>query len=160
MRANLPTRAQGNGRVARIVGLERRQYDEVPAARGAHGADHFRFAVEAPGLRLQPAHAEIDIGHRARIGRLGRIAEFQRRHHHAATGDGLVDGIVAGIVAQTPGTAMRLDHRRKRTLAARPENAGEKGLFAMTQVLDFLDLDRVGTAHRIDHDTSPRNEGG
>jgi hypothetical protein len=138
---------QRHRRVARIVRLQRVQHDEVAAARRAHAADHVGPCAKPARLGFEPAHAVIYVGHRARIGRIRRIAEIERGDDDAAPRDRHVDRVVIGAVAFAPCAAMRLDHRRKRSRTARLEDAGEERLVAMPQVFDLLDIDLVLLVH-------------
>ena len=92
----------------------------MSAAGGAQSADTLWVDIEGVGMRLEPACAEIDVGHRGRIGVLRRHAKVQRGDHTAVRGQPGVDAFVLGAGLRGPGAAMHIDQGRERPLALRP----------------------------------------
>src|SRR5207244_3996591 len=121
--AGRQTRRERDRRVPAIVRSHPAQHGLVGTARGPEDADQIRAAAQGRGPRLEPADRVVDIGERRGVGCLGRHAEVQRRHHHAALRERLVDGGVVQAVAPAPGAAVkprprRLTRRRgQRTIA-------------------------------------------
>ena len=136
-------RRQRDRRVARIARAHGGEHALLAAARDAHHPDAVGRAAQLARFRLEPADRVIDVGHRRRIRAVRRHAEVQRRHHHAAPRQRLVDRRVVGAIAAIPGAAVQVHDDRERPASARLEEPGEQGLVSMTDVLDVADLDLV-----------------
>src|SRR5882724_11625221 len=137
------SRGQRQRRVLRVARLHREEHGQVRAARGAHEPDLVGAPVELGRVALEPADRVADVHQRPGVGGLGRLAEVERGHDHAAPGQRLVHDGVVGPVAATPGPAVQLDDHRERPVSPRDEHPGQQGPVPMTEILHVSDVDLV-----------------
>src|SRR6516165_4560618 len=121
----------------------------MSTARLAGEAHQFGAGLQCTRIELRPAHRLVDVLHGGRIRVLVARAEIERNRDDAVLGHGFMAQPLGGAVAQTPGTAVAFDQRRKRPLPARPEYAREQRLVAVTEVFDVLHVEWIGS--RVEH---------
>src|SRR5215470_8757497 len=118
----------------------------MSAARLAGEAHQFGAGLQRTRIELGPAHRVVDVLHGGWIRVLVARAEIERNRDDTVLGHGFMAQALGGAVAQTPGTAVAFDQRRKRPLPARPEYAREQRLVAVTEVFDVLYVELMGSA--------------
>src|SRR6516164_5695594 len=141
-RWNLP--AEGSPRSAHPAAAWRRAWQDVRRSTGLRGPPVQRGS-SVHTIELRPAHRVVDVLHGGRIRVLVARAEIERNRDDAVLGHGFMAQALGGAVAQTPGTAVAFDQRRKRSLPARPEYAREQRLVAVTEVFDVLHVEWIGS---------------
>src|SRR5499425_3826265 len=94
-----------------------------PAVRRSTDRTGFGAGLQRTRIELRPAHRVVDVLHGGRIRVLVARAEIERNRDNAVLGHGFMAQALGGAVAQTPGTAVAFDQRRKRPFPARPEYA-------------------------------------
>src|SRR5215510_9275468 len=116
----------------------------MSAARLAGEAHQFGAGLQRTRIELGPAHRVVDVLYGGWIRVLVARAEIERNRDDAVLGHGFMAQALGGAVAQTPGTAVAFDQRRKRPLPARPEYAREQRLVAVAEILDVLHVEFMG----------------
>src|SRR5262249_26061585 len=107
--ARIDTRRAGWERNRRVAGIARahgREHRLLASAGRAHEADAVRAAAQRARAALEPADRVVDVGHARRVRAVGRHAEVDGGHDHAALRERLVDHRVLETIFADPRAAV------------------------------------------------------